>query len=376
MEATPEQPPASQPLPEGATHLLSRADLAFALTVVASLILVLVLYLAFPAIVAVFVLSSVVAYALVPFVDRLEREGLGRTVGVLLVAVGGAGFLALVGTLMAPAVVKQIQAMPEALTKMVEEVQSYWGHARNSLPSVVVLTTERALGGIQQSLTNLDLSGGGTLTRYATTAATGVTAVAGALVLIPVFVFLMLRGYHGFVGGFTALIPPRWRPRFEQRTGEVDLVLSGFIRGQLTVAFILVILYSTAFSIIGIPLAILVGILAGFGELIPYIGNAIALTLGSLLALAGGHPIDVVWVIAVYTAIQILQSTVISPFIMGKRVRLSPVTIIVALAIGAELLGLMGMLLAVPSAALLKVAARSALSAWRLSGFYRREASA
>ena len=61
---------------------------------------------------------------------------------------------------------------------------------------------------------------------------------------------------------------------------------------------------------------------------------------------------------------------------MGKRVRLSPVTIIVALAIGAELLGLMGMLLAVPSAALLKVAARSALSAWRLSGFYRREATA
>ena len=130
----------------------------------------------------------------------------------------------------------------------------------------------------------------GALTRYATTAATGVTAVAGALVLIPVFVFLMLRGYHRFVGGFTALIPPRWRPRFEQRTGEVDQVLSGFIRGQLTVAFILVILYSTAFSIIGIPLAILVGILAGFGELIPYIGNAIALTLGSLLALAGGQP--------------------------------------------------------------------------------------
>lgn len=355
-----------------ATRQLSHADLAFSCTILLGIALALVVYVLFPAITAVLLISAVIAYALVPLADRLEREGLNRTLGVLLTALGGAGLLVLLGVWLAPAVSEQLQSMPEALARMGERLEAFWDQLHDRLPHFMVGMVDGAVSSVRSGLDGAKFTGGGRLARYASTAATGVTAVAGGLVLVPVFVLLMLRGYHGFLGGAMGLVPFRWRARFQQRTHEVDLALAGFIRGQLTVSAILVVLYAIAFSIIGVPLAILLAIVAGFGELIPYVGNAIALTFGSLLAYANGTFVDVLWVLGAYAVIQSLQSSVISPYIMGRRVSLSPVTIIVALAIFGQALGLMGMLLAVPLAALFKIAARSGLSAWRLSAFYRR----
>jgi len=355
-----------------ATQQLSHADLAFSCTILLGIAATLAVYVYFPAITAVLLISAVIAYALVPLADRLEREGLNRTLGVLLTALGGAGLLVLLGFMLAPAVSEQLQSLPDALMRMGDRLNAFWMKLHAWLPAIVGNVVDGAISSLRRSLDGANLTGGGRLARYASTAATGVTAVAGGLVLVPVFVLLMLRGYHHFLGGAMGLVPFRWRARFQQRTHEVDLALSGFIRGQLTVSAILVVMYAIAFSIIGVPLAILLAIVAGFGELIPYVGNAVALTFGSLLAYASGSFVDVLWVLGAYAVIQSLQSAVISPYIMGRRVSLSPVTIIVALAIFGQALGVMGMLLAVPMAALFKIAARSGLSAWRLSAFYRR----
>lgn len=346
--------------------------MAFAIALLLGLLLTLVVYAFFPTIIAVFLISAVVTYALVPLADLLERQGLNRTAGVALAGLAGLGAVTVVVLLMAPTVSEQVQQLPDAIGRMVDRVGQIWDSTRTALPDVVIDTTERVVGGVWQEVSNFQGTGGGVLARYAGTAASGVTAVATSLILVPVFTFLMLRGYHHFIGGMLELVPYRWRPRFKQRTGEVDVVLSGFIRGQLTICAILVVLYGIAFSIIGVPLALLIAFLGGLGELIPYVGNVLALSLGMLLAFAGGSPMDVVWVAVAYLAIQGLQSAVISPYVMGRRVSLSPVTIIVALAIGGQILGFMGLLFAVPAAALLKVGARSALSSWRLSGFYRK----
>src|SRR5690606_17122818 len=281
----------------------------------------------------------------------------------------GIGAVTVIVLLMAPTVSEQVQQLPGAISRMGDRVLELWESLTTALPPVVIQTTERIVGGVWQELSGFQGVGGGLLARYAGTAASGVTAVATSLILVPVFTFLMLRGYHQFIGGMLELVPYRWRPRFKQRTGEVDVVLSGFIRGQLTICAILVVLSAVGFSIIVVPLAILIAVLGGVGELIPYLGNGLALTLGMLLAFAGGSAMDAVWVAVAYLVIQGIQSAVISPYIMGRRVSLSPVTIIVALAIGGQILGFMGLLFAVPAAALLKVGARSALSSWRLSGF-------
>jgi predicted PurR-regulated permease PerM len=367
---TPAGPTPSSPAPPN-PPLAARADAAFSVLVVSALVLAALLYWLFSTIFAVFLLSALLAYALVPLVDWLEREGLNRTLGGLFVGLGGAGLLAFLGVLLAPVVVSELDKMPEAVGRTVEELTELWTGIRARLPEVVLSAIDRGVASVEKGARSFRPAPDA-VSGYATSAAAAVTAVASALVLVPIFVFLMMRGYHNFLDALARLIPPRWRARFDARAREADLVLSGFIRGQLLVALILAVLYCLAFSLIGIPLAILVGILAGFGELIPFVGNAVALLLGSLLALAGGQPLDVLWVVGAYGLIQTLQGSFISPYIMGKRVHLSPVTVILALAVGGELLGLIGLLVAVPATALLKVAAKAAVSAYQMSGFYRR----
>lgn len=350
----------------------AKADLAFAATVVLILVSTAVLYLLFPPIVVVLLLSGLLSYALLPVVDWLETKGLSRTIAVLLVALVGVGMLTLTSVLLAPTVAEEMQRIPEALRQMVGEAQRLWARFSEWLPAPFVALLDRLTESFKSFFERSQTPGAERISRYAGTAASAVTALASGLVLVPVFVFLMLRGYHPFIDGLRRFVPPRWRPQFYARTAEADGVLSGFIRGQLLVALILAVLYSVAFSIIGIPLAIVVGILAGFGELIPFVGNAIALVMGSLLALAGGQPLDVLWVVGSYAVIQTIQGSFISPYVMGKKVHLSPITVIVSLAIGAQLLGIIGMLAAVPSTALLKVAARAATCAYRQSPFFRR----
>jgi predicted PurR-regulated permease PerM len=97
--------------------------------------------------------------------------------------------------------------------------------------------------------------------------------------------------------------------------------------------------------------------------------------LGSLMALAGGQPMDVLWVVATFVALQALEGTVISPWIVGSRARLGAGTVIVALAIGGQLFGILGLLLAVPVAAMLKVALAAALDGYRQTAFYARGAA-
>lgn len=349
----------------------AKADLAFAATIVVAIVGTAILYLLFPAILIVLMISGLLSYALLPVVDWLEKRKLSRTLAVLLVALVGVGLLVTAAVLLAPTVASELQGIPEAAQKIALQLMGLWESLRERLPGSVVSLVDRFTASVREGLGEA-MPGAGAVSEYAGTAASGITALASALVLVPIFVFLMLRGYHPFINSLERFVPPRWRRQYFTRTAEADAVLSGFVRGQLLVALILAVLYSVAFSIIGIPLAIVIGVLAGFGELIPYVGNAIALVLGSLLALVGGQPIDVLWVLGSYAVIQAVQGSFISPYIMGRKVHLSPITVIVALAIGAQLLGIIGMVAAVPASALLKVAARAATDAYRRSPFFRR----
>ena len=214
------------------------------------------------------------------------------------------------------------------------------------------------------------------MSSWASSAASGVTAVASGLLFVPLFVFVMLRRYHAFVEWLSHLVPPRWRPRFFARAHQADEMLSGFVRGQLLVALLLAVIYGTAFSLVGIPLGLVIGILAGLGELVPFLGSIVALVFGSLMAIAGGQPTDALWVAGIYLVVQAIQGAVLSPWIIGGGAHLRPVALVVALAVGGELFGFLGLLLAVPVAGLLKVAAQAAAAAYRDSDFFRRSARA
>jgi len=144
-----------------------------------------------------------------------------------------------------------------------------------------------------------------------------------------------------------------------------------FIRGQLIVMVILAVLYSSAYALLGVRLAVPIGLAAGMLSFIPYLGSACALAAGVLMSLLGGwHGWQLMGVVFAYTAIQILEGFVITPRIIGETVGLSAVWVLVALFVGGEIFGFLGVLLAVPAAAVAKIFVARAVQYYRTTELF------
>lgn len=197
------------------------------------------------------------------------------------------------------------------------------------------------------------------------------SSVLGALV-VPVVGFFLLRDWPHALEGAESLVPPRQRPFMRERMAEVDRILGGFVRGQLTMVLVLSVLYSAALSLIGLKLAILVGLLTGLGALIPYVGVATGLALACGFCLVDfGLDCHLAAVVGAYALLLTTDSMFITPRVVGNKVGLSPAAVIVAILACGSLFGFAGVLLAVPSAAVLKAVLRVSVQCWRNTRLYR-----
>ncbi len=192
------------------------------------------------------------------------------------------------------------------------------------------------------------------------------------LIIIPLFMFYFLKDYQQIVGWFSKQIPPRFREQVGNIFVEVDEVLAGFVRGQLTVCSILAIVYSVALSIIGVNAAITIGIIAGLFNLVPYLGTVTGLMLSFLfLLLEGAGWMDYAVVAGLFVIISTLDGLLMTPRILGNKLGLAPVVVILAILAFGEVFGFVGVLMAVPATAVGKVLARRALEAYRASRLYQ-----
>lgn len=201
----------------------------------------------------------------------------------------------------------------------------------------------------------------------------GVSLITGILnlFLIPFFAYFLLKDYDKIINWIKQEIPPLYRDPIVSFFKDVDITLASFIRGQLTVMFVMVILYSVGLRIVGIKLAIVIGLLTGLLNIIPYVGVATGLILSILMALLGEHIIhDLIGIGIVFGLIQIMDGIFITPKIVGDKVGLNPLIIVIALMIGGQLGGIIGMLVSVPSAAILKILALRILSRYHKSSTY------
>lgn len=190
--------------------------------------------------------------------------------------------------------------------------------------------------------------------------------------IIPVYLFYLLCDLPKLKAFIEAYIPERFLPAYSTKLDEIDAVLSGFVRGQLSVCAILAILYSIGLYIIGIDMAVAIGTLAGITFIIPYVGTVLGIILSVIMALLKFndvlHPLLCLgW----FGLVQLLEGAIITPKVVGDTVGLHPLVAIVALLIGGQLFGIMGMLLAVPVVAVLQVFLRSLGEYYRTSEFYR-----
>jgi predicted PurR-regulated permease PerM len=189
--------------------------------------------------------------------------------------------------------------------------------------------------------------------------------------VIPILAFYLLADFDEILRRSADWIPPRHRAYVVEKGRTANRLISGFLRGQLTVAAVLGVLYAVGFSAIGIDLAVGVGLLGGALSLVPYLGGAVAVLASSVLAiLEFGFDWHLAAVLGWYVAVQTFEGFLLTPRIVGESVGLHPGVVIVALLIGGDLFGFLGLLVAVPLAAVVKVFVDEGLELYRRSSFF------
>lgn len=327
------------------------------------------------AILVPFAAAWILAYMANPLVRRLVRRGWGRGGATALVFAVLLLAGALLGFILVPLAVHQAvrvgraaaAAWPEARAHL-RALLSSWGIAlpawRNLLPRL--LHHWRRLGGWALTLTGLVTSSG--------------LALAMAVfdvVLIPLLTFYLLRDWDRLARRLDRLVPRPHRRDLRRLVAEADRILGAFLRGQLLVMAALAATYTVGLALIGLRAALFVGLFAGLMSFVPYLGFASGLVVGVLaMILQGGGGAGVLETAAVFAVGTTLENFVYIPLFVGGRTRLHPLAVIFVILAGGRLLGFLGVLVAVPAAAVAAVFGREALRRYRAGGFYRRDAGA
>ncbi|MBM4397704.1 MAG: AI-2E family transporter, partial [Deltaproteobacteria bacterium] len=190
-------------------------------------------------------------------------------------------------------------------------------------------------------------------------------------VIVIVLTYYLVESHDAIGAKALAVIPPRWRDNVLAVARAVDHALSAFILGQVTVCVLMAALYAVALSLIGVEGGAIIGILTGLANFVPYLGLATGLSLSLLsVGLNYAGPGQIVAVLGVFAALPLLDSTLITPKVVGDRTGLNPFVVIVALLVGADLAGPLGLLLALPTAAVLRALLRLWLESYRKSRFF------
>lgn len=150
-------------------------------------------------------------------------------------------------------------------------------------------------------------------------------------------------------------IPKKINTSLKIILGDIDAVFSGYIRGQLTDAFIMAVLISISLTVIGVDFSLLIGIVSGFSNIIPYIGAFVGAILAAIVGLLSGTPIKALIAVIIIFILQQIDGIFISPKVLSTQVNLHPILVILALSVGGALFGLWGMIFAIPVTAILKI---------------------
>lgn len=320
-----------------------------------------------------FVISAMLGWLGDPLVDRLERSGRARSTSVVIVFVLITAMLALALLVLLPLLWEQIQYLIDWLPRLAvwvtgiavpwiehrfhvdlaryvdpsylfELIRGHWAEAGGIAATV--------LGGISNS-------------------GLALFAVLANIALVPVLTFYFLRDWDVMIGRVRGLLPRPALPTVAKLAAEVDLVLGGFIRGQLSVMVVLGAIYAIGLWAVGVELGILIGFVAGLVSFVPYLGAFVGLTAAIIATLVQhGDLLHLALVLGVFSIGQALESFILTPWLVGDRIGLHPLAVIFAIMAGGQLFGFLGVLLALPVAAIAMVLLRYGHEQYTRSGLY------
>jgi predicted PurR-regulated permease PerM len=319
-----------------------------------------------------FVVSMTLAYLGDPLTDRLERYRLSRTLAVTVVFLTMTLVFVLILLWLIPQMERQLESFIDSLpayAQFLNETAIPWLNRRfdldikpfdtQSIVDMIKSHWQTAGGAAKSLLSSLSHSGGVVLGWLMN------------LLLIPVVTFYLLRDWDSLISRLHALVPRRIAPTVAKLTSEFDTVLSAFLRGQFYVMLALGGIYSVGLGLVGLDLALLIGMTSGLLSFVPYLGTAVGIFSASLAALLQFQDaVHLIWVLAVFSVGQMLEGMVLTPLLVGDKIGLHPVAVIFAIMVGGQLFGFMGILLALPVASMVMVMLRHAHEWYKDSKFY------
>lgn len=333
---------------------------------------------------APFFLALGFAYVLQPLVRAAEGPRIPRTLAVALLSLPLLGGLALLVFFGIPALSHQVARFVESLPALLQSTVDWTERMRLELArrDIPFIDEERLLGGVseiqpeavleyvqlrQEEIARRVWSG----IMGAGRGLGSVLTVLGYVFLTPILTFYLLRDYERIVQRLAALVPAGRRAQVGRFVGEYDRLLSRYLRGQLLAAATVGVATGIGFWLVGFPYALLLGVVAGVFNVVPYLGLVVSLIPALVIAFFSGSVLLSLGKIAlVFGVVQVLDGSVIGPRIVGESVGLHPVWVILALAVSGFFFGFVGLLLAIPLAVLVKLLVEASLARYRRSTLF------
>ncbi|SHH29965.1 sporulation integral membrane protein YtvI [Caloranaerobacter azorensis DSM 13643] len=303
-----------------------------------------------------FILSIGLSYLLNPMVNSLEKRKVPRALGVLIVYLILIGFILIISFSIFPKLINEFKKLIDVLPNYFNDAYEFFNEIYISY-SKNIANLPPGLQGINEvvksNLDKIQVTLLNSLKNF-TNSIMHIFSKAVSFILIPILTFYFLKDKDYFKKKIIMIIPKVYRQDVLYVFREIDVVLGKFIRGQLIVAVFVGVATTIGLLMLGIDFALIIGIIAGIANVIPYFGPIIGIIPALVFALMES-PLKALWVIILFTAIQQFESGIISPKIVGESVGLHPVVVIFSLLIGGSYFGIWGLLLAVPITAILKI---------------------
>jgi len=319
-------------------------------------------------------IALALAYLFDPVIDKFETLKISRTWGIVILMSLLTLVLAGILVYLIPKLIGQIQELSEKIpqywalfeTKFLPNFQTYLNDHPTEVEEFKLSATEwlkthalQVLKGIGTGIASSLSSVGGFLSNML------------GLIIVPVLAFYLLRDFDILKERIVDLLPKGKKTYITELFSELDNAMGNFIQGQLLVALILSIIYSVGLTIASCPAALLIGCIAGFANLVPYLGIVIGFVPAVLLTYLSGNPLwQVIFAALTFVCGQMLEGMVITPKVVGESVGLHPAMVMIALMIGGSYFGIVGMILALPASAVLLVLIRRIYNGYKQSVLY------
>jgi predicted PurR-regulated permease PerM len=320
-----------------------------------------------------FLAGALLAYLADPLVKKLMRLGMPRLPSAVIVFSFLLFLFVLMVLLVIPIIEKQINLLMATLPKTIEWLQNTivpWMHETFGVDDQLIDVADMKTF-VADNLSKAGGAAGWLMEKVIFSSAKVIEWVLG-LILIPVVTFYLLCDWDKFIRGIRNLFPKRIEPTIVAITKDCDKVLHAFFRGQLLIMIILSFIYSIGLELVGLQVGIIIGTISGLLSIVPYLGFIVGIVAASIAAyVQSGTWMSVLSVVIVFSVVHIFENLVLVPQLMGDKIGLHPVAVIFAILAGGVLFGFVGVLLALPVAAVIMVLVRFLHKKYRNSALYK-----